>query len=55
MGHESSYYKTGNFSEMEVFAHSITLAKVENKYINADPILTKLTEAMKQYGLNILK
>ena len=55
-GHDLDYYQSNkNLSEMEVFAHSITLAKLENEYSDIHPILKQLTDAMKEYGLNILK
>lgn len=54
-GHPRSYYRTGNFSLMEVFAHSITLAKLKNEFADADPVLKELTDLMKEYGLKILE
>ena len=54
-GHNLSYYKTNNKSEMEVFAHSITLAKLENEFSDIHPSMRELVDLMKAYGLNILQ
>jgi hypothetical protein len=54
-GHKLSYYQNGNLSMMEVFAHSIELARLENEFQNIDPAIKELVDLMKEYGSNILK
>jgi hypothetical protein len=54
-GHSLAYYQTGNFSLMEVFAHSMTLARIDNEFIDLHPALKKIAGLMKEYGLKILE
>lgn len=54
-GHSREYYTQGNYSEMEVFAHAVTLLKLENKYSNHNDLIAQLTGEMKKYASNILK
>lgn len=54
-GHSKQYYQTGNLSEMEVFAHAITLHKLENEFDNISPVMKKLTTAMRKYASQFFK
>lgn len=54
-GHPMSYYRNYNGAEKEIFAHSMSLLKAENKYLNLAPELKKLADAMTEYLSNVLK
>lgn len=55
-GHELWYYMSSkNYSEMEVFAHSMSAAKLDNEFADLTPELKSMTDAMREYGLNILQ
>lgn len=54
-GHSRAYYENGNYSLMEVFAHSITLARLDNEFIDLHPALSELVKLMKGYGSKILE
>jgi len=55
-GHSVEYYtkNNGNFSKMEVFAHAVTLAKLDNKFAKDSKAVKDLVAIMKEYGLKVL-
>jgi len=53
-GHSVEYYSKYNRGKMEVFAHAITLAKLDNEFSGSSKELTDLTNLMKEYGLKVL-
>lgn len=54
-GHSLDYYLDGNKPLMEIFAHSTTLARLENEFADINPTLKELVNLMKEYGSNVLE
>ncbi len=55
-GHSFAYYNSPlNFAEMEVFAHSMEIAKLDVTYGSLTPELEKLVEHMKTYGSKVFE
>jgi hypothetical protein len=46
-GHELKYYNRVGYSEAEIFAHSISLLKVDNKFANSNAEMKQVIEEMK--------
>jgi hypothetical protein len=52
-GHAKSYYKTKNMSEMEIFAHGMSLMRTGNKFSDISPEMTLIVAKMIEYSKTI--
>lgn len=53
-GHEIPYYRHKNNAMMEIFAHSMSLHAIPNKYENSNDIIKELTRILREYAKSVI-